>query len=123
VASTDGRLSRARFAICSCVAQSNLTNAESPMRSEMRDLRQARHVLARVRERKNNSLVQPRRSIASSLVLYQDFKQEFGLRHFEGRGWREFQHHVSLPMGFLLHNASFKASRAKIEHVRTSPRS
>ena len=27
---------------------------------------------------------------------YQDLKQEFGLGHFEGRGWRGFHHHASL---------------------------
>lgn len=36
---------------------------------------------------------------------YQDLKQEFGLGHFEGRGWRGFHHHASLCMavyGFLI---------------------
>ena len=27
---------------------------------------------------------------------YQELKQEFGLDHFEGRGWRGFHHHASL---------------------------
>jgi SRSO17 transposase len=27
---------------------------------------------------------------------YQDLKQEFGLGHFEGRGWCGFHHHASL---------------------------
>lgn len=27
---------------------------------------------------------------------YQDLEQEFGLGHFEGRGWRGFHHHASL---------------------------
>jgi SRSO17 transposase len=36
---------------------------------------------------------------------YQDLKQDFGLSHYEGRGWRGFHHHASLcfaAYGFLL---------------------
>ena len=36
---------------------------------------------------------------------YQDLKQEFGLDHFEGRGWRGFHHHATLSIaayGFIL---------------------
>lgn len=36
---------------------------------------------------------------------YQEFKQEFGLDHFEGRSWRGFHHHATLSIaayGFLL---------------------
>ena len=36
---------------------------------------------------------------------YQDLKQEFGLGHYEGRGWRGFHHHATLSIaayGFLL---------------------
>jgi SRSO17 transposase len=36
---------------------------------------------------------------------YQDLKQEFGLGHYEGRGWRGFHHHASLAIaayGFLV---------------------
>src|ERR1700674_2558518 len=36
---------------------------------------------------------------------YQDLKQEFGLGHFEGRGWRGFHHHATLCIaayGFLI---------------------
>jgi SRSO17 transposase len=36
---------------------------------------------------------------------YQELKQEFGLDHFEGRGWRGFHHHATLCIaayGFLL---------------------
>lgn len=36
---------------------------------------------------------------------YQELKQEFGLAHFEGRGWRGFHHHATLCIaayGFLL---------------------
>jgi len=37
---------------------------------------------------------------------YQELKQEFGLSHYEGRGWRGFHHHASLCIaayGFLQH--------------------
>lgn len=36
---------------------------------------------------------------------YQELKQEFGLDHYEGRGWRRFHHHAGLSIaayGFLL---------------------
>ncbi len=36
---------------------------------------------------------------------YQDLKQEFGLDHYEGRGWRGFHHHATLTIaayGFLI---------------------
>jgi SRSO17 transposase len=36
---------------------------------------------------------------------YQDIKQEFGLGHYEGRGWHGFHHHASLCIaayGFLV---------------------
>ncbi|KVG87707.1 DDE endonuclease [Burkholderia ubonensis] len=36
---------------------------------------------------------------------YQDLKQDFGLGHYEGRGWRGFHHHASLNIaayGFLM---------------------
>jgi SRSO17 transposase len=36
---------------------------------------------------------------------YQDLKQEVGLDHFEGRGWRGFHHHATLCIaayGFLI---------------------
>jgi len=35
---------------------------------------------------------------------YQDLKQDLGLGHYEGRGWRGFHHHASLSIaayGFL----------------------
>lgn len=36
---------------------------------------------------------------------YQDLKQDFGLGHFEGRGWRGFHHNATLSIaayGFLM---------------------
>jgi SRSO17 transposase len=36
---------------------------------------------------------------------YQDLKQELGLDHYEGRGWRGFHHHGTLSIaayGFLV---------------------
>lgn len=36
---------------------------------------------------------------------YQDLKQEIGLDHYEGRGWRGFHHHATLCIatyGFLI---------------------
>jgi SRSO17 transposase len=45
---------------------------------------------------------------------YQELKQELGLDHFEGRGWRGFHHHASLCVaayGFLV-----------LERMRFSPR-
>ena len=36
---------------------------------------------------------------------YQELKQEFGLSHYEGRGWRGFHHHATLCIaayGFLV---------------------
>jgi SRSO17 transposase len=54
---------------------------------------------------------------------YRELKQEFGLSHYEGRGWRGFHHHATLCIaayGFLLadrlkHGGSKKnSSRSKI---------
>lgn len=36
---------------------------------------------------------------------YQELKQELGLGHYEGRGWRGFHHHATLTIaayGFLI---------------------
>lgn len=36
---------------------------------------------------------------------YQDLKQDFGLGHYEGRGWRGFHHHATLSIaayGFVM---------------------
>jgi hypothetical protein len=47
---------------------------------------------------------------------YQELKQELGLGHFEGRGWRGFHHHASLCIaayGFLIaERARFSPSGA-----------
>jgi SRSO17 transposase len=48
---------------------------------------------------------------------YQELKQEVGLDHYEGRGWRGFHHHATLCIaayGFLL------SERAAIPPLRTS---
>ena len=40
---------------------------------------------------------------------YQELKQELGLGHYEGRGWRGFHHHASLTIaayGFLISERS-----------------
>jgi len=49
---------------------------------------------------------------------YQELKQEVGLGHFEGRGWRGFHHHATLCIaayGFLI------AERATIPPQQTVP--
>jgi SRSO17 transposase len=41
---------------------------------------------------------------------YQELKQELGLGHFEGRGWRGFHHYATLCIaayGFLVAERSF----------------
>jgi SRSO17 transposase len=54
---------------------------------------------------------------------YHDLKQEIGLGHYEGRGWRGFHHHGTLSIaayGFLISERerippSGRRSRARIE--------
>ena len=49
---------------------------------------------------------------------YQDLKQDFGLGHFEGRGWRGFHHHATLSIaayGFLIAQRLEKGPGAEIE--------
>jgi len=54
---------------------------------------------------------------------YQDLKQDFGLSHYEGRGWRGFHHHATLSIaayGFLMaQRLTMGSSEAEIK--KTSP--
>ena len=60
---------------------------------------------------------------------YQDLKQDFGLGHFEGRGWRGFHHHATLSIaayGFLMAQrlkmgSGFKADLKKKLAQRQAP--
>ena len=56
---------------------------------------------------------------------YQDLKQEVGLDHYEGRGWRGFHHHVTLCIasyGFLLcERAAIPPSGARGATLRQTP--
>ncbi|MGF6546800.1 IS701 family transposase [Paraburkholderia youngii] len=54
---------------------------------------------------------------------YQDLKQEFGLGHFEGRGWRGFHHHASLCIaayGFLVAQRLVEGGKKNSE-IRDTP--
>ena len=55
---------------------------------------------------------------------YQELKQELGLDHFEGRGWRGFHHHMALCVaayGFLVSERSpIPPSDDKIPLIKTS---
>jgi SRSO17 transposase len=57
---------------------------------------------------------------------YQELKQEMGLGHFEGRGWRGFHHHATLCLaayGFLVaERAAFSPSAGDIELPFPIPR-
>ena len=49
---------------------------------------------------------------------YQDLKQDFGLGHYEGRGWRGFHHHATLSIaayGFLMAQRLEKGPGAEAE--------
>jgi SRSO17 transposase len=51
---------------------------------------------------------------------YQELKQELGLGHFEGRGWRGFHHHASLCIaayGFLVSERSRFSPSARSGHL------
>ena len=48
---------------------------------------------------------------------YHELKQEFGLSHYEGRGWRGFHHHASLCIAAY---AFLAAERAR--HSPLTPR-
>jgi SRSO17 transposase len=56
---------------------------------------------------------------------YQDLKQELGLGHYEGRGWRGFHHHATLCIaayGFLIiERAAFPPSAARRAPLVTLP--
>jgi SRSO17 transposase len=51
---------------------------------------------------------------------YLELKQELGLGHFEGRGWRGFHHHATLCIaayGFLVAERSLFSPSARIGHL------
>lgn len=51
---------------------------------------------------------------------YQELKQELGLGHFEGRGWRGFHHHATLSIaayGFLVAERSRFSPSARSRHL------
>lgn len=55
---------------------------------------------------------------------YQELKQEFGLSHYEGRGWRGFHHHASLTIaayGFLVAERLIDPSSKKNTAFRKVP--
>jgi SRSO17 transposase len=52
---------------------------------------------------------------------YEELKQEPGLGHFEGRGWRGFHHHATLCIvsyGFLVAERSLFSPSARAGHLR-----
>jgi SRSO17 transposase len=54
---------------------------------------------------------------------YEELKQELGLGHFEGRGWRGFHHHATLCMvayGFLVSEKSRFSPSARAGHISLS---
>jgi SRSO17 transposase len=55
---------------------------------------------------------------------YQELKQEFGLSHYEGRGWRGFHHHATLTIaayGFLVAERLIDPSSKKNTVLRKKP--
>ena len=51
---------------------------------------------------------------------YEELKQELGLGHYEGRGWRGFHHHATLCIaayGFLISERSLFSPAARVGHV------
>jgi SRSO17 transposase len=56
---------------------------------------------------------------------YQDLKQEVGLGHFEGRGWRGFHHHATMCIaayGFLIsERGAIPPSEGRCEILRPQP--
>jgi SRSO17 transposase len=54
---------------------------------------------------------------------YEELKQELGLGHYEGRGWRGFHHHAILCIaayGFLVNERNRFSPSARAGHVRLS---
>jgi SRSO17 transposase len=52
---------------------------------------------------------------------YEELKQELGLGHYEGRGWRGFHHHATLCIaayGFLVAERRLFSPSARVGHVR-----
>jgi len=52
---------------------------------------------------------------------YQELKQELGLGHFEGRGWRGFHHHATLCLaayGFLVAERNRFSPSAQVGHLQ-----
>lgn len=55
---------------------------------------------------------------------YQNLKQDLGLGHYEGRGWRGFHHHASLSIaayGFLVAQQLKAGSDAGSKKLRRTP--
>ncbi len=60
---------------------------------------------------------------------YEELKQELGLEHYEGRGWRGFHHHATLctaSYGFLViertrFSPSARAGRLELRAARIPP--
>jgi SRSO17 transposase len=51
---------------------------------------------------------------------YEELKQELGLGHYEGRGWRGFHHHATLCIaayGFLVSERSRFSPSARAGHI------
>src|SRR5258708_2509809 len=54
---------------------------------------------------------------------YEELKQELGLGHYEGRGWRGFHHHATLCIaayGFLIAERTRFSPSARVGNVRLS---
>lgn len=55
---------------------------------------------------------------------YRELKQDVGLDRFQGRGWRGFNHHVTLCLaayGFLVRERSLFPPRPAVDHAAGSP--
>src|SRR5437773_6548740 len=61
-----------------------------------------------------------RRHYQAAMADYQELKQELGLGHYEGRGWRGFHHHATLCIaayGFLVAERSRFSPSARAGQV------